>query len=155
MRFCGILIIGFCIASIGFYITNRLIQKSKQLKNIVVLISQIEQKIKYKKETVSSVISSLCEKKEYKFLCLDSMDFKNMCFNNKDLYIDDESKNSLYEFFCGLGKTDLNGQMEHCCVYKNMFEKYCFKTDDDNKSKIKLYPSLFMLLGMLVVLILF
>lgn len=160
MRVIGILTVGFCVALTGFYITNRLILKSKQLKRIIYFINFAAQKIKYRKETVKEIITSALDDKDFSFLFFkdkryDDDYFKKICFQNKNLYIDDEQKKMLYEFFCGLGKTDLSGQIAHCEVYKADFENFLIKSDEENRNKIKLYPSLFILLGMLVVLILF
>ena len=160
MRSIGILTLGFCVAFIGFYISNRLILKSKQLKRIIYLINFFAQKITYRKETVGEIINSASDDKDFVFLLFkneqyDERYFTKICFKNKELYIDDEQKKMLYEFFCGLGKTDLSGQIAHCKVYKAAFEQFLIKSDEENRNKIKLYPSLFILLGMLVVLILF
>ncbi len=155
MRICGILIIGFCVAAVGFYITNRLILKSKQLSKIIYLINFTEQKIKYRKETVKEILSSISKDKDFGFLFNDKISFEKICFENCALYIENEQKKSLYDFFSGLGKSDLNGQVEHCNLYREIFESYLLKNDEENRSKIKLYPSLSILLGMLVILILF
>ena len=160
MRSIGILTLGFCVALAGFYITNRLILKSKQLKRIICFIDFVTGKIKYRKETVKEIINSALDDKDFSFLFFkdkryDERYYTKICFRNKGLYIDDEQKKMLYEFFCGLGKTDLSGQIAHCKVYKAAFEQFLVKSDEENKNKIKLYPSLFILLGMLVVLILF
>lgn len=160
MRVCGVLIIGFCVSLIGFYITSRLISKSNQLRKIIRFIDFFEQKIKYSKETVKSIIDLFVKDKDFSFLLSESkvydVDyFERICFDNNALYIDDEEKNLLYVFLCGLGKTNLDGQIAHCEIYKANFESALEKYEQENRNKIKLYPSLFILIGMLVVLIFF
>ncbi|MGN0173247.1 MAG: stage III sporulation protein AB [Acutalibacteraceae bacterium] len=161
MRLTGIIILGVCIALYGFYITYKLISATKQLNSIIILIDSIKQKIRFKKETVSEIISSYCKDQNYKFLfnsvlTTDLNDyFRRICYENDQLLIDKEQKNVLYDFFIGLGKSDLEGQINHCENYKDIFQKGLLEFENESKKKIKLYPSLFLLSGMLVILILF
>lgn len=161
MRLAGIIILGVCIALYGFYITYKLISATKQLNSIIILIDSIKQKIRFKKETVFEIITSYCKDQNYKFLfnsvlTTDLNDyFRRICYENDWLLIDKEQKNVLYDFFIGLGKSDLEGQINHCENYKEIFKKGLLKFENESKKKIKLYPSLFILSGMLVILILF
>lgn len=153
MRMSGVLILGFCIMSFGFYITNKLILKSKQIKKIIAFIEYIYTKISYSKLTISEIFESI-NQNDFDFLILKSFDFKKMCFENKKLLLNNDEKKSLYDFISFLGKTDLNTQLEHCLIYKETFKKYLEKNEIENSKKIKMYPSLFVLLGLIVIILL-
>ena len=160
MRTSGALICSLSIVTIGFLITYKLVAKSKQIRDIIAFINSIEQSIKYKKDTLYNIINGLKNDETYSFLFnstnkIKKDSFYSICYENKQLFIDEDQKKTLFDFLCGLGKTDLQGQMEHCNTYREFFEKYLNTTDEKNESKIKLYPSLFILSGMLVFLILF
>lgn len=160
MRLIGVLLLGISVIVSGFIITYRLILKSKQLKKIIVLINSAEQSISYKKEPVYMIIEGFSKDNSYDFIFSgkcgsDVFFYKEVCFENRMLVINDEERKTLFDFFCGLGKTDLSGQKKHCKIYKEFFESFLVKNDEENGKKIKLYPSLFVLLGMFVILILF
>lgn len=160
MRLIGIFLIGISVAIYGFFITYRLINSTKQLSKIIILIDTIKQKMRFNKERVKDLILYF-QQKDYSFLFLDNnfesldMYFNSICFENKLLYLNSDQKHILNDFFLGLGKTDLKGQISHCENYKKIFENELLKTEEQNSKKIKLYPSLFILGGLLIILILF
>ena len=153
MRVAGIILIGILVSSIGFIITNRLLTKAKQLKSIILMIKITKQKILYNKETVYKILKGFSTN-DYDFLFKNTFDYNEICFNNNMLLIDNEQKTTLYEYFCSLGTTDVSGQVAHCENYIDLFSNYLSKCEKENSKKINLYPSLFILLGMLIVLIL-
>ena len=152
MRISGVLILGFCVMIFGFYLTNRLVLKLKQLNKIIYFIEYIYTNIKCSKLTVAEIFKSL-NNKDFEFLKLDETDYKDICFNNSSLLLSADEKNSLYNFFLFLGKTDVESQLEHCGIYKETFKKYLENDEKECNKKIKMYPSLFVLLGMLVIIL--
>lgn len=160
MRLIGIFLIGISVAVYGFIITYRLINESKQLSKIIILIDCIKQKMRFQNEKIKNLILNF-QIADYDFLFLEDdlkyLDkyFNTICFENKLLYINSDQKKLLNDFLLGLGKTDLKGQISHCENYKKIFENELLKTEEQNSKKIKLYPSLFILGGLLIILILF
>lgn len=154
MRIFGILTVGFSVVLFGFSYTNKYIQRIKQLNKIKYMISIIKQKIEYKKLTVDEILKQTFSTKEFFFLDCNIMNVEDICFKNKKLFIENNEKNSLFEFINGLGKTDLNGQIKHCDMYYLIFDDYESKCKDENIKKIKLFPTMFILLGLLIIILL-
>lgn len=152
MRISGILILGFCVIIFGFYLTNRLVLKLKQLNKIIYFIEYIYTNIKCCQLTIAEIFKSI-NNKDFEFLMLDKTDYKEICFNNSSLLLNTDEKNSLYNFFLFLGKTDVDSQLEHCQIYKETFKKYLENNEKECNKKIKMYPSLFILLGLLVIIL--
>lgn len=154
MRIFGILTVGFSIVLFGFSYTNKYIQRIKQLNKIKYMISIIKQKIEYSKLTVDEVIKQITSTKEFSFLNCNTYKIEDICFKNKKLFIENNEKNSLFEFINGLGKTDLNGQIKHCDMYYLIFDDYEFKCKQENNKKIKLFPTMSILFGLLITILL-
>ena len=159
MRVIGLFVVGFSIAIIGFHIVYKNIARYNQLKQIDTMIGNIKQSIKYKKLPVVDIFVELKSLNKIDFLtdeCISNfeIDFKKMCFENKELLILNDQKMILFEFLSGLGKTDVAGQEEFCEHYKRVFNELIQNTKIEKDKKVKLYPSLFMLFGILVIIIL-
>lgn len=160
MRMTGIIIIGICISSIGFLKIYKLCEKNKQLKAVLLMINKIEQSIVYKKEPLKTIIHELMKDEHLKFLFKEEYNsndeyFKKICLYNPELCLEEAQKNSLNDFMSGLGKSDIAGQTSHCNIYYEIFQKYLYDSKDELKNKIKLYPSLSVLSGLFVILIMF
>ena len=159
MRVIGLFIVGFSIAIIGFHIVYKNIARYNQLKQIDTMIGNIKQSIKYKKLPVVDIFVELKSLNKIDFLtdeCISNfeIDFKKMCFENKELLILNDQKMILFEFLSGLGKTDVAGQEEFCEHYKRVFNELIQNAKIEKDKKVKLYPSLFMLFGILVIIVL-
>ena len=157
MKIIGVLVLGLIISTCGFIYTNKLISANTQLEKIIKLIGIIKVKICYSNERITDLVGELS--KEYSFLFLNfkcdfESYFKKICFENDNLNLNKNEKQVLYNFFSGLGKTDLQNQIALCDNYIKIFENILLERKEKSKSKIKLYPSLSILLGLLVVLIL-
>lgn len=153
MRVFGVLTLGFCVVLFGFYLTNNLIKKLKQINKIIYFIEYIYTKIRYSKTTISEIFNSI-DDKDFEFLMLNVNDYKSICFNNPGLLLNKDEKNYLFEFFSSLGKTDVDSQLEHCLIYKETFKKVLEINEKECNKKIKMYPSLFVLLGLLLIILL-
>lgn len=157
MKLTGILILGFIISLYGFFSANRLSLANKQLEKIIKLIGVIKLKISYRDEKVMEIIDNLSAEYDFLFLklnCSFEKYFKKICFENKGLVLADNEKLTLFNFLDSLGKTDLQNQINLCENYIKIFEEILQERKEKSKSKIKLYPSLSILSGLLVVLIL-
>ena len=103
MRVIGLFIVGFSIAIIGFHIVYKNIARYNQLKQIDTMIGNIKQSIKYKKLPVVDIFVELKSLNKIDFLtdeCISNfeIDFKKMCFENKELLILNDQKMILFEF---------------------------------------------------------
>lgn len=154
MRIFGVLTIAASVLCFGLYFVNKIIERTKQLNEIIYLITLVKQEISYKKSTINEIFSSLLIQNDFAFLQTQIFEFNSICFDNKMLLLKNEEKKYLFDFFDGLGKSDLSGQLNHCDYYLDVFEHFSNKCDEENKSKIKLFPTLFLLLSMFVIILL-
>lgn len=158
MRIIGALIIGFSVSAYGFFLTSNLIRINKQIEKIIEIIGAIRVKMQYKSTVLPDIIKELSRVEDFKFLFLPfegkiERYFYKICFENKTLLIEESEKKELYNFFNQLGKTDLENQLILFENYSEIFKKISVSVAQKNKSKIKIYPSLSVLLGLLIVLL--
>ncbi len=157
MRIAGILILGVIISIYGFISANKLISENSQLEKIIKIISIIKLKMRYSNEKITDLVKDLSVDYSFLFLelnCSFENYFNKICFENKNLNLSAQEKQELFSFFECLGKSDLQNQLTLCDNYIKIFENILQEHKEKSKSKIKLYPSLSILTGMLVVLIL-
>ena len=154
MRICGIILVGSTVVLIGFCYINRVVERIKQLNKIKHMIFLIKNKIEYKKSKVNEILDYIILNEDFVFINCNSKDLKTICFKNNLLFINEAEKKSFYDFLSELGKTDLIGQLKHCDMYFSIFDEYEKKCIIDNSKKIKLFPTLFVLLGLLLIILL-
>ena len=154
MRIFGVFVISLSFILFGFYFLNKFIERIKQLNKICYLISTIKQEMIYKKSSLNELLNMISNNNEYNFLNIDNNDITTIC-DSKKLLINKSEKNALKDFFDGLGETDLKGQINHCEMFLKIFEEFVKKFYAENQSKIKIFPTLIILFGMLIIILLF
>lgn len=160
MKIIGILAVGFSVSLFGFFLTSTLIKINKQFEKIIEITEVIKTKMQYSNSVLPEIIEALVKNSDYNFLFLpiegDLDDyFYKICFKNSGLLISSTAKKELYNFLNLLGKTDLENQLLLFENYSKIFRRFSDEINEKNKSKIKIYPSLSILGGLFVAMLLF
>ena len=137
----------------GFLYTNRLMAQLKQLEMIISSIRLVKEKIRSNALETAEIFDVLILNFPDVFLerCVDVKEYVNYLENSKQLLLSDNQFNDYIDFLSGIGSTDRVGQIEHCDAYYETFINYLKCEKENSKNKIKLYPTLSVLLGVLCV----
>lgn len=130
------------------------------IKQCVLLIENIKILIEYKNLTVDEIFETVCSTENYDLLfflneirCgIDEYytTIKNIFSSNKVLScFDAEDIEHLKGFFSMLGRSDTNGQILNCELYKNLFEKKYLQLENNENSKCKSTFTLVLGVGLL------
>lgn len=137
----------------GVLLSRRLITKTKFFEQMLSLISNISTQIRYSSDALS-VLLSRQENELTKSLtenCIIHIEngesfadgFCNEVDNLPASYgLKADDKELLKEFGRGLGVTDVEGQLAHCGLYKEIFTRRLNEVKEDRDKKVKLYRSL-------------
>lgn len=131
------------------------INSTKQIKNhtsfvrqCVLMIENISILLQYNNLTVDEIIDYIFNSDNYGLLFfIDDLhrqgdDFDSKCeksINGRQLSksFDQEDKELLLGFFSMLGKSDLNGQLSNCKIYKEFFSKKLAELEKSEQIKCK------------------
>ncbi len=124
----------------------------------MLLIENIKILINYKNLNINEIFESVCDSDAY-----NNLTFLNDIKNGVSEY--SETLNNVFStnlvkcgfdnldieylkgFFSVLGKTDTQGQLLNCDLYKSLFEKKYLQLEFDEKSKCKITPTLIFCCG--------
>jgi stage III sporulation protein AB len=129
------------IVIISLALAVNCIQQSKNhikcIKQIVLMIENIEILLSFNKMTIQNIFKHLSENETYSMLKFIKPIYNNMvsgtdkyilgnvnllCLNNT-YYLKKDDKDNLKNFFNILGKSDLKGQISNCVLHKEIFKK--------------------------------
>jgi stage III sporulation protein AB len=111
------------------------------------MIEHIEILLSFNILTIQNIFKALSENEAYKLLTFIKLIYNNMesgiskhILSDKNLlhiknnsYLKNDEKNDLINFFSVIGKSDLNGQISNCRLYKDIFKK---KLDTSEKTEL-------------------
>ena len=167
MKNIGLIITAIIIALTGNYLAVRTEKRIKTLEKCLLMIKSIKAQISFSRVPVNKIIDNLITEKELKSLrFLKSV--KNQLNTGASFY--SAWKNSVEGFVgeCGfsgedaqvitgfaeqLGGTDVKNQLENCDTYAEILLLKIENLKAKSQSKIKIYNSLGILAGALVVII--
>lgn len=78
---------------------------------------------------------------------------KNILLDNK--YLDKNDKDNLINFFSAFGKSDLNGQLNNCKTYKDIFKKSVNKLEKNENKDCKSIGTIILGLGILLIILIY
>ena len=162
IKIIGVALIVLCGVGAGFYFSAKLSNRVAALQKFTVLIKDISTQIRYRSQSLDQLFKSL-DREEYERLSFikkvadniksphdaPQMVWENAVekyaatdgFNKKDIEL-------LLQFGAGLGKTDLDGQINHIAMHEIFFDKQLEEAEAEFKNKGKLYLTLGIISGL-------
>lgn len=160
-----ILILSFSISSyIGFIKAKEFSDRVEQLKKFESALTMFKAKIEFTYEPVKEIftqISSAVYKDENNIFKLtkDNLGYRDIGLvwedqvNNYNSYLNKEDKEIIKMFGKLLGKTDKNGQISEIELSRKFIEKQIEKAEDEKQKNVKLYRSLGVIIGFVIIII--
>lgn len=160
IKFVGIFLTVSCVASTGFLLSAELYRRQKFWHTLVLLSQRLKTEIRFRQESLFSILRGSTDlQKGIPFIKQLYGLEKDFTFANVKKIIDcqsfsGEEKELLCDFFAGLGKSDIKGQIAFIDMYLTEFE-FRHKTERENfLQKTKLYKSLSLLAAAAVLILL-
>lgn len=160
LKYLGLILIVLTCFGIGFYYSLRLKYRYEFLSSFNEFLSTLETNIRYNSADIFSLIkSSASESISEYFLKRNEKSFQsywNSCISAlpKRLALKKDDYNLLYEFGRMLGATDIEGQLNHINLYKELIKHNINNSDKELKQKSKLSKLLGLFAGLTIALIL-
>ena len=156
MKFVLICMLGITISSLGLMWVKKILGRINQLEQIILSINFIRQEISYSSAETLILFKKLNYKypELFPFDCSYPSEFIDKTIQNENLLLCEGEREDLKLFLLGIGKTDVSGQLEHSRVYLKKFEKHLSLFRDKSSNKIKVYPTLSILVGLMCVVLL-
>lgn len=149
-----------CIVISLIYI-KQIKNHTRAIRQCVLLVENIKILIEYRNLSIEEIFDNISASDNYDLLIfikdlkrgIDNQYYENL---NKVLstnsllnYFDSEDIDYLKGFFSMLGRSDTNGQIMNCDLYKNLFEKKLLLLEGNENNRCKSTATLTMGLGML------
>ena len=167
MRIVGIIMLFFVPVIISYNSVDKISKRIIELKCCLIMLNEIKTRIAYSITTVADIISELSISDAYRPLSF----LKESIWSNKDESFANKWKISvekfseicgmtksdcelLLQFGQGLGISDLENQLSHIELYKDMFSRQLVDATDNAGSKKRLYLSIGIILGCATIIIL-
>ena len=156
-----LLIIVFLIPCfIGVKLAGCIRARHKQIECICLIISETQTQIEYGAVPLKDIIKALSQDKrfsslipsgfsEYDHDCAER--FSDHIISSQMCCLKSEEKTMLKDFFNNIGKTDIDGQTEHCELYMRKFKILLEDPDNAEQKKMKALPSLGIFIGAFLV----
>ena len=160
LKFIGILLIIISSFSVGWYFSFRLKLRYEFLLSFRDFISTLETNIRYNSGEIIPLIKSSAPKSISKFFMKDDVNnfsaYWSECIENiPQLYaLKNEDYNLMFEFGRMLGTTDIEGQLNHINLYKELIKSNLDNSELELKQKSKLSKLLGLFAGLAAALLL-
>ena len=161
----GLLLLILATTAYGIYKSMCLARRVRLLDGMARLCAYVSSQIRYSGAPVSEILSKAASCEEFRSLpCLDKIPGSD-CW--RDAWLDglaggvsdwgatDKDIELIREFSQVLGTTDVEGQVEHCSMYRDMFTHQRDDAKELSARKGKLYIILGLSVGSAVALLLF
>lgn len=134
--------------------------RRKQLDCAYMIAQEIETQIKYRALPLSEIIADIAQNEVYcclvgrGFGCFGhncTSEFAKHISNSDKCCLKNDEKQLIADFLCGLGKTDVDGQLDFCELYKQKLKALAERSDKLDQKKLRLYPPLGAFLGLFLV----
>lgn len=161
-----ILILIFSTSSlIGIFLSKKYTNRVKNLKEFKVVLNQFETKIKYTYETIPEIFKNISNNTNIEiskiFLnAVNKMKVEeagiawNEAIDNSNIEINKEDKNVLKNLSKLLGKTNLEGQLSEIELTNTFLDKQIELAEKEKIKNEKLYKTLGICVGLVIVIIL-
>ncbi len=141
---------------------------NKALSQCELFVENIGMLLSYNNLSVDEIFNSLINNQSYYLLSFiheihnnlrkninsNVLSDENISHIKDNKYLDDEDKEIMINFFSLLGKSDLNGQIKNCKIFKDMFKKRLEENKLKELSECKSSGVLIVGIGFLIVIML-
>lgn len=150
---------------IGILISKKYVNRVNELKEFKNALNIFKTKIRYTYEPLPEIFAEISENVDSNisevFKCAaEKMDICaageawNLALRLEDLNIDEEDRNALKNLSKLLGKTDLEGQINQIEMTSDFLDKQIRKAENQRDKSERMYRTLGMVIGMVIVIIL-
>lgn len=153
IKIIGIIALSSSAALSGIYLSNSLYKRVTMLSAMRLFIEDISVQIRYKQADVFWVLKHAASMSFAKDLPFKNELYKinheldeatvNQIFQNHN--VSDDDKKLISEFICGLGKSDISGQLSHCEMYAKLIQDQGKTAKKEADEKGRLYRTLSLL----------
>lgn len=141
----------------------------KAVSQCLTMIENIEILLSYNSLSVQEIFKLLSQNEIFNLLTFikyinESMEIKenkyvlstcNLEYINSNLYLKQDDKENLINFFSLFGKSDLNGQIMNCRKYKDIFKSRLDYIEKNEQKECKSISVLIVGIGILIIILLF
>lgn len=165
MKYIGLLMIVISASLIGINKVNKMKTKINLTNQILSFVQQVKIQLNYCSLSTKEILQEVSKLAE-----IESLDFVKGCAENYDikpfdtlwseqvksskLCIPKSDEELVLSFGCGLGTTDLDGQLELCAIYEKRFMDRLEEYSEDYRKHSKLYSSMGFFVGLAIAMIL-
>lgn len=139
---------------IGYLKSKNLYSRRDFLKSFIVFLNSLATNIRYNSADIFTLVSMSARDDNISYISIEENDIPfDMQWKEKisslpsSLSLNNSDKELLYEFGYELGKTDIDGQLKHIELYKNLFNKQLSSAEEDIIKKSKLYKTMGLFAG--------
>ncbi|HHZ05686.1 MAG TPA: hypothetical protein GX401_02685 [Clostridiales bacterium] len=151
-------------AWLGILLSKRLITRASFYEQMITFISNLQTQIRYSSDVLTNILSREHSRILEPLLSNtvvhlgDGTTFARAwgdSVSNLPTYfgLNKDDKSLLADFGNGLGVSDVDGQLSHCEMYKQLFSDRLSQMKQDNDKKVKLYRCLGVFSGMALALL--
>lgn len=140
----------------GCSASRSLYKRRNFLKSFLVFLDQLSTNIRYNSDDIFTLVSRCADCEELSCFCIDTAD-KSQPFDKlwskcvitipKAYALKKDDKGILSDFGLQLGKTDVEGQLKHIELYKQLLQKQLSDSEEAISKKSKLYKTLGLFAG--------
>ena len=162
MKIFLVLIIFICCVSIGLAIKQYYLRRQDFYRDLFSFCQNTKVYISYSQAKLSEIIEKNllnCKKDFLYFLQLfhnylaGNITKKDFISNSNLVFLDNEEREEVLNFFCQLGNMAKEEELEKIEVNMQNFERKSRKSQEENKKFSSLYVKLFLVLGLAIIII--
>lgn len=164
MKIVSVFLVSAVLVLIGQYANVRMKRRIVSLRELIILVENIDSHISYSKSTIQEIIEDLTSSADIKLKFLkelikyESGNFSDNWRNSVRMFHGDDCLNKedekiLLSFGNTLGVTDIKGQNSNCRLHRTMFEKQLNDAEEKLKEKSRVNTAVSFFLALSVVII--
>lgn len=155
LKLLGAVCVFLCSVFVGFSYSDRLSKRKIFLSGFIDFLTALESNIRYNSSEILTLIKSSASPKLKLLFDFDAEDFNSFWQNfidkiPKSYGLKHEDINLLYDFGGKLGTTDVEGQLSHISLYKELFTISYNNSLEEYKTKSRLRKMLGIFLGLIL-----
>ena len=164
MKIIGCILLIASTTAVGFYLSMLLKEKIMLFNMLTLLTVNLSTAIRYNGADISSLLKYASISNKFPMLddIINSLENGDTLSDSWSLAVSKatpiyklskEDTTIITQFGHSLGTTDVDGQIEHLCYYKNIFQNKAKILESDYSTKARVYKSLGFFSGMAIALV--
>lgn len=159
LKIIGSVLIVLSTTIVGFSLAKGLELRKKFLISFLEFLYNLQVNIRYLSDDIFSLIRKSATNNHMNYFADECdgnfEDYWNLSINKIPLAyrLSEDEYSLLKDFGCGLGTTDVEGQIQHIELYKKLFETQIQKAEFSQKNKSRLYIVMGFFIGAITVLL--